>query len=149
MFLNSSVTTDSKQIQKNYKNYKNGFFWFKYKNYFVKIATKTESSDDDFLSVVVDEMNSFDKNKKSTEKKTYAVQLAYPSNLEKIDISDFTDYNDLKSRLVSILELMKDLPDNELSKSGYLKIAASIVDIIESINNSELLISQSNEKNLC
>jgi hypothetical protein len=69
--------------------------------------------------------------------------------MSKIDISDFTDYNDLKSRLVSILELMKDLPDNELSKSGYLKIAASIVDIIESINNSELLISQSNEKNLC
>jgi hypothetical protein len=92
MFLNSSVTTDSKQIQKNYKNYKNGFFWFKYKNYFVKIATKTESSDDDFLSVVVDEMNSFDKNKKSTEKKTYAVQLAYPSNLEKIDISDFDQF---------------------------------------------------------
>jgi hypothetical protein len=91
-FLNSSVTTDAKQIQKNYKNYKNGFFWFKYKNYFVKIATKTESSDDDFLSVVGDEMGSFDKNKKSTEKKTYVVQLAYPSNLEKIDVSDFDQF---------------------------------------------------------
>ena len=91
-FLNSSVTTDAKQIQKNYKNYKNGFFWFKYKNYFVKIATKTESSDDDFLTTVIDEMGSFDKNKKDTEKKTYAVQLAYPSNLEKIDISDFDQF---------------------------------------------------------
>jgi len=91
-FLNSSVTADSKQVQKNYKNYKNGFFWFKYKNYFVKIATKTETSDDDFLPTVVDEMGTFDKNKKDTEKKTYCLHVAYPSNLEKIDVSDFDQF---------------------------------------------------------
>lgn len=91
-FLNSSVTTDSKQIQKNYKNYKNGFFWFKYKDYFVKIATKTESSEDDFPSVMFDEMGGSDKNKKSTEKKTYAMHIAYPSNLQKIDISEFDQF---------------------------------------------------------
>ena len=91
-FLNSSVTTDSKQIQKNYRHYKNGFFWFKYKDYFIKIATKTESSEDDFPSVMFDEMGGSDKNKKSTEKKTYAMHIAYPSNLQKIDISEFDQF---------------------------------------------------------
>jgi len=94
-FLNSSITSDAKQIQKNYKNYKNGFFWFKYKNYFLKIATKSESNDDEFPPVSFDlrEMGiNPDGSKKIPEKKTYTIQIIYPSDLEKVDISNFDQF---------------------------------------------------------
>lgn len=93
-FLSSSITTDIKPIQKNYLNYKNGFFWFRYKDYFLKISTKSESSDDEFPPVSFDlrDMGIMQGNKKVAEKRTYNLQIIYPSNLENIDVSDFDQF---------------------------------------------------------
>jgi hypothetical protein len=90
-FLNSSVTVETKHFQKNYENYRNGFFWFKYKNYFLKIVTKSEGSDDEEFPPISFDLRGVD-GKKVLEKKTYNIHITYPSNLEKIDISDFNQF---------------------------------------------------------
>ena len=96
VYINSSINTDSKPFEKDYKNFKNGFFWFKYKNFYLKISVKQESSDDDFpgFSHRMREAGIISEEDKKTkvEKKTYNLHLVYPSNLEKVDVSDFSQF---------------------------------------------------------
>lgn len=92
-FLNSCITSKINTIQKNHKKFNGASFWFKYKNYYIKIASKTDGSDDDFIENFFKETpTDNDKNKKYLEKKTYHIHIVYPSNLKNIDVSDFNQF---------------------------------------------------------
>jgi SpoVK/Ycf46/Vps4 family AAA+-type ATPase len=100
-YINSSLNGDSKPIQRDILSlYKNGFFWFKYLGYYLKISVKSESSDDEFGSGISYRLRDMGMNssidesdkKKNNEKKTYNLMIVMPSTLEKVDISDFNDF---------------------------------------------------------
>jgi hypothetical protein len=45
---------------------------------------------------------------------------------------DSTDY-DIKHELTNIMKLLQEIPDIELSKNGYLKIAQSLHKVIKNL----------------
>jgi hypothetical protein len=70
----------------NIEKLKNGFFWFKYKNVFIKISLKNFSSNlfEDDIEFSVDD------NKE--EKKTFALCFYGPANIKEYPLSDFTQF---------------------------------------------------------
>ena len=97
--INSSLNGYCKGFNENkVKNYVNGFFWFKFKNYYLKISVKNESNDDDypaFSTRLRDLGMNFpddDAKKKVHDKKTYNLSIVFPSDLEDIDISSFKKF---------------------------------------------------------
>lgn len=70
----------------NVEKLKNGFFWFKYKNIFIKVSLKNYSSNlfDDDIEFVVD-------NGKE-EKKTFALCFYGPANIKEYPLADFDKF---------------------------------------------------------
>jgi hypothetical protein len=100
--MNHSINGGLKDIKNDiFKNYTNGFFWFKFKDYYVKISVKNENSDDDEfvgyssrlrdLGINLGSNPDKDKNKPK-ENKTYNIFIAHPSNLKNIEFSEFEKF---------------------------------------------------------
>jgi hypothetical protein len=104
-YINSSVNGDLKDIGIDLlKGFKNGFFWFKYKEIFVKLSVKSENDEDDdmFLGgnaaharAIVDSVLGASENKnteKKVEKKTYSMMICLPSNVQENTLKDFEPF---------------------------------------------------------
>jgi hypothetical protein len=101
-FINSSVSGNVKGlIESNDKiNFKNGFFWFKYNNMYIKLSVKNENDDDEYsfglsnnmlISAVLDTDRNGNTLKKS-EKKTYNMMVCSPSNIQKYKLNAFQKF---------------------------------------------------------
>jgi hypothetical protein len=104
-YINSSLNGDLKDISENLLNgFKNGFFWFKYKDVFLKISVKSENDEgEDALfggnlahaRAIVDSTLGMSDNKdsdKKVEKKTYSLMLCSASNSQKNILKDFMPF---------------------------------------------------------
>jgi hypothetical protein len=98
-YMCSSVSGDVKIFPKStLTSFKNGFFWFKYKNMFIKTSVKTENDDDDspfgFHKGLMDSLvGTISENKdKKLDKKTYSIMIVYSSNEQSCDVSDFAEF---------------------------------------------------------
>lgn len=102
--LNFSCNGNIKYVYANPKeNFRNGFFWFKYKDVFIKLSVKNESSDDGevyFSSGVSGSLGEIFANrgvyskgdKKEGNKKIYSISIYAPSNVENYPLIDFEKF---------------------------------------------------------
>jgi hypothetical protein len=88
---------DIKKLIKNPKvDFKSAWFWFKYKDVFIKISLKNENYDEDapiFISGGLRFLNKDKSNKPVIEsQKTYNISFVAPSNVQDYPLADFEDF---------------------------------------------------------
>jgi regulatory protein YycI of two-component signal transduction system YycFG len=104
-YINSSLNGSIKDIKDDLlTGFKNGFFWFKYKNIYIKLSVKNENEDGDELfgsnslhaRAIVEAMGvnltESTKDEKKVEKKSYSMMLCNPSNIQDNILKDFEPF---------------------------------------------------------
>jgi hypothetical protein len=99
-YINSSINGDVKNVVKSpIDSFKNGFFWFKYKELYIKLSVKNEHENDDtpfgittgIIESVMGPSQGNNKEKKS-DKKTYMMMICSPSHIQKFHLKDFEQF---------------------------------------------------------
>ena len=103
-YICSSLNGDLKDISKDLLgNFKNGYFWFKYKDVFVKISVKSENDEEDdslfggnlaHARAIVNSVigSNEQKEEKKQEKKTYSISVCNPSHIQTNILGDFEPF---------------------------------------------------------
>jgi hypothetical protein len=103
-YICSSLNGDLKDISKDLlSNFKNGYFWFKYKDVFVKLSVKNENDDEDeslfggnlaHVRAIVNSVigSNEQKEEKKQEKKTYSISVCNPSHIQTNILGDFEPF---------------------------------------------------------
>ena len=100
-FINSSISGNIKDIldPDTKIDFKNGFFWFRYNQMYIKLSVKNENDNDgEPFGVVKGMLDSVlgpsrnDIEEKKTEKKTYNIMVYSPANIQKYDLKDFQKF---------------------------------------------------------
>ena len=94
--IKTSCTGKLLHLQKNYKNFRGGTFWFEYKNIYVKISASGQDDENSIMDIqgMPFEMGGDDKaridNKISAKK--YDLMIAAPSNVQDYHLEDFEKF---------------------------------------------------------